>query len=32
VLAFETWRSLAVTGGLPRWEVVRLGAALVAAA
>jgi AcrR family transcriptional regulator len=32
VIAFETWRSLAVTGGLPRSEVVRLSAALVAAA
>jgi AcrR family transcriptional regulator len=32
VIAFETWRSLAVTGGLPRPEVVRLSAALVAAA
>jgi AcrR family transcriptional regulator len=31
-IAFETWRSLAVTGGLPRPEVVRLAAALVAAA
>ena len=32
VIAFETWRSLALTGGLPRREVVRLSAALVAAA
>jgi AcrR family transcriptional regulator len=32
VIAFETWRSLAFTGGLPRREVVRLSAALVAAA
>jgi AcrR family transcriptional regulator len=31
-IAFETWRSLAVTGGLPRPEVVRLAAALVGAA
>jgi AcrR family transcriptional regulator len=32
VLAFETWRSLAILGGLPRAEVVRLARALVAAA
>jgi AcrR family transcriptional regulator len=32
VIAFETWRSLALAGGLPRGEVVRLSAALVAAA
>jgi AcrR family transcriptional regulator len=32
VIAFDTWRSLAVAGGLPRPEVVRLAAALVAAA
>ena len=32
VIAFETWRSLAVTGGLSRHEVVRLSAAIAAAA
>jgi AcrR family transcriptional regulator len=32
VIAFETWRSLAITGSLPRHEVVRLSAALVSAA
>jgi hypothetical protein len=32
VLAFDTWPSLAIVSGLPRADVVRLAAALVAAA
>jgi AcrR family transcriptional regulator len=32
LIAFETWRSLAIEGGLPRADVVRLAAALADAA